>query len=59
MLRDKVIEIFVITDDFCIGFEEHIELFRLESGYIKHRNRKTSLCDSKLSLFRLNRTHVI
>src|SRR5215210_3430972 len=48
MLRDKVIEIFVSADDFCIEFEQHIHKFRLESGEIRHRNRKASLSDSEI-----------
>lgn len=48
MLRDKVIEIFVPADDFCIEFKEHIYKFRLESGQIGQRNRKASLSDSEI-----------
>jgi len=48
MLKDKVIEIFVPADDFCIEFEKHIQQFRLSSGPLKQRNRKASLSDSEI-----------
>lgn len=48
MLRDKIIEIFVPADDFCICFEEQIKHFRLENTQSKHRNRKASLTDSEI-----------
>jgi hypothetical protein len=32
MLKDKVIEIFVPADDFCIEFKKHIDQFRLQAG---------------------------
>jgi hypothetical protein len=48
MLKDKVIEIFIQADDFCIEFENHIHEFRLQSGAIKQRNRKASLFDSEI-----------
>ena len=48
MLRDKIIEIFVPADDFCISFAENIRRFRLESNEVKHRNRKASLTDSEI-----------
>jgi hypothetical protein len=49
MLKDKVIEIFVPADDFCIEFKKHIDQFRLQSGQIKQRNREASL--QALALF--------
>ena len=48
MLKDKVIEIFVCADDFCIEFEQSIVQFRLESGEVNHRNRNASLSDSEI-----------
>lgn len=48
MLKDKVIEIFVPVDDFCIDFDEHIRKFRLENSGAGHRNRKASLSDSEI-----------
>ena len=48
MLKDKIIEIFVPADDFCISFAENIQHFRLESNQVKHRNRKASLTDSEI-----------
>lgn len=48
MLKDKIIEIFVPADDFCISFSDCIQHYRLESNEIKHRNRKASLTDSEI-----------
>jgi Transposase DDE domain len=48
MLKDKIIEIFVPADDFCISFSENIQHFRLETNQGKHRNRKASLTDSEI-----------
>lgn len=48
MLKDKVIEIFVPADDFCIAFSDCIRQYRLESGEKKCRNRKASLTDSEI-----------
>lgn len=48
MLRDKVIEIFVPADDFCLEFAAHIQQFRLENSTGKQRNRKASLTDSEI-----------
>src|SRR5918911_2266045 len=48
MLSNKVIEIFVPADDFCKEFESLVQQFRLESGEVKHRNRKASLSDSEI-----------
>lgn len=48
MLRDKVIEIFVPTDDFCISFAEHIRHYRIECSEHKHRRREAFLSDSEI-----------
>jgi hypothetical protein len=48
MLKDKIIEIFVPADDFCISFAENTRHFRLESSHGKHRNRKAPLTDSEI-----------
>ena len=48
MFKDKIIEIFVPADDFCIAFAEHIKHFRLENAPAGHRNRKASLTDSEI-----------
>lgn len=48
MLTDKVIEIFVPADDFCISFADYIQDFRLENSQGRHRNRKASLTDSEI-----------
>jgi len=48
ILKDKIIEIFVPADDFCISFSDCIQHYRLESNVIKHRNRKASLTDSEI-----------
>jgi hypothetical protein len=48
MLKDKIIEIFVPADDFCISFAGYIRHFRLESNQGRHRNRKASLTDSEI-----------
>ena len=48
MLKDKIIEIFVPTDDFCIAFSDCIKQYRLESGEKKCRDRKASLTDSEI-----------
>ena len=47
MLRDKVIDIFVPVDDFCIEFDTYIQSFRLGDGQPK-RNRKATLSDSEI-----------
>ena len=43
MLRDKIIEIFVKTDDFYIEFSQEIKKHLLESKIEGKRNRKASL----------------
>ena len=48
MFKDKIIEIFVPADDFCISFAEYIKQFRLENAPAVHRNRKASLTDSEI-----------
>lgn len=48
MLRDKIIEIFVIVDDFCKEFEPEVVKYRLDAGNYKVRNRKASLADSEI-----------
>ena len=48
MLKDKIIEIFVPADDFCIAFSDCIRQYRLEGGEKKCRNRKASLTDSEI-----------
>ena len=47
MLRDKVIDIFVPVDDFCIEFDTYIQSFRLGDGQPR-RNRKATLSDSEI-----------
>lgn len=49
LFQDKVAEIFVTVDDFCLLFEEPIKQHMISEGSnIKRRNRKTSLCDSEI-----------
>jgi hypothetical protein len=49
MLLDKVTEIFVKIDDFCLEFETEFKRARLEgSEGKKSRNRKAGLCDSEV-----------
>lgn len=48
MLKDKIIEIFVPADDFCLVFTNNIKQFRLGNGEIRQRNRKASLTDSEI-----------
>lgn len=48
MLRDKIIDIFVQVDDFCIEFNEEIKKFRISDTSVKKRNRKASLTDSEI-----------
>ncbi len=48
MLKHKIIEIFVPTDDFCISFADCIQQYRLKNNEIRHRNRKTSLTNSEI-----------
>lgn len=48
MLRDKIIEIFVNVDDFCIECEEQLQKHLIENGHCKKRNRKASLSESEI-----------
>jgi hypothetical protein len=49
MLLDKVTEIFVKVDDFCLEFESEFKRTRLEGSEGKRsRNRKAGLCDSEV-----------
>ena len=48
MLHDKVIEIFVPADDFCIAFAARIKQLRLENSPAKQRIRKSALSDSEI-----------
>src|SRR5277367_3283554 len=48
MLRDKIIEIFVIVDDFCKEFEPEVIKHHLDAGTYKVRNRKAGLADSEI-----------
>ena len=48
MLDDKIIEIFVHIDDFCIEFSDQIKHFRLEDPNKGVRNRAYKLSDSEI-----------
>jgi len=49
LFQDKIAEIFVAVDDFCLLFEEPIKQHLISEGSdIKRRNRKASLCDSEV-----------
>jgi len=48
MTDDKVTEIFVAIDDFCIEFEKKIRFHRLKSPKKGFRNRKGRLSDSEI-----------
>ena len=48
MLDDKIIEIFVHIDDFCIEFSDQIKHFRLEDPNKGLRNRACKLSDSEI-----------
>lgn len=48
MLKDKIIEIFVKVDDFCIEINQQLAHYQLGSKKGKTRNRKASLCDSEI-----------
>lgn len=47
MLKDKIIEIFVTVDDFCLEINQQLIHLQLDSGRKKTRNRKACLCDSE------------
>ena len=48
MNEDKVIEIFVQIDDFCLEFDQLIKTCRIESGMARTRNRPTKLSDAEI-----------
>jgi len=48
MLEDKVIEIFVNVDDFCIEFDHEIKKHLIESKKPGSRNRNSQLTDSEI-----------
>ena len=48
MLRDKIIEIFVKTDDFCQEFDLQIKQHLLENKRCNSRNRACSLSDAEI-----------
>ena len=49
LFANKVTEIFVAVDDFCLLFEAPVQqLLRDHSNGTKTRNRKASLCDSEI-----------
>lgn len=48
MLRDKVTEIFVLVDDFCIDFETEIKKHLIENPSNRIRDRKSNLSDSEI-----------
>lgn len=48
MLSDKITEIFVSVDDFCIDFEKEIRKHQIIDPLKKSRNRKRSLSDSEI-----------
>jgi hypothetical protein len=48
MLRDKIIEIFVKVDDFCIENKNIFKQFALTNSKVKTRNRKSALSESEI-----------
>ena len=48
MTEEKITEIFVEMDDFCIKFNQEIKKYRLVSPKHKTRNRKGRLSDSEI-----------
>lgn len=49
LFKDKVTDIFVSVDDFCLLFEQPIHQLLLQDGSgTNRRKRKTSLCDSEI-----------
>ena len=48
MLEDKITEIFVDIDDFCIEFDRQIQHFRLKDDNKPIRKRKSRLSDSEM-----------
>lgn len=50
VFKDKLAQIFVAVDDFCLNFENPIQetfLFNGASG-LKTKNRKTTMCNSEI-----------
>ncbi len=48
MYRDKVIEFFVELDDFHKEYEALIKQTKIESGFAKTRNRKTTMSEAEM-----------
>ena len=48
MYKDKIIEIFVSVDDFCLEFEHEIKKHLLEGNLQARRNRKSRLSNSEI-----------
>lgn len=49
LFKDKVTQIFVSVDDFCLEFEKPIQQSLISEGSgIERRNRKAGLCDSEI-----------
>lgn len=48
MNTDKIIEIFISVDDFCLEFEQEIKKHLLESQSAPRRNRSSRLTDSEI-----------
>ena len=49
LFKDKVTQIFVSVDDFCLNFENPIKELLLQEAFgVKRRNRKAALCDSEI-----------
>ena len=47
--RNKITQIFVSVDDFCLEFEKPVkQLLLCEAPDVKRRNRKAGLCDSEI-----------
>lgn len=47
-MKDKITEIFVKVDDFCIECQEEIQKHLIESVAVKTRNRKARLSESEI-----------
>jgi len=49
LLQDKIIEIFISTDDFCLFFQKEYSKYQIgQDSDKKIRNRKSSLCESEI-----------
>ena len=48
MNTDKIIEIFISVDDFCLDFEQEIKKHLLESQSAPRRNRSSRLTDYEI-----------